>query len=148
MIPFPVSEQLLRYFATHLANENLCGAPQTIKSYLAAVRNMHILLGFPDPRDQSSLPLLKRVQAGISRIRMLRGSQSRVRLPITAQILAQIRTVLDSSAHPHKVVLWAIAAMAFFGFFRLGELLPETPSSFNPTTDLVWGCCSEQSRKS
>ena len=52
---FPVYERLLCYFATYLAKRNL--APQTIKSYLAAVRNAQIAIGLPD-RDQSSMPLL------------------------------------------------------------------------------------------
>ena len=43
--------------------------PQTIKSYLAALRNTQISMGLPVPRDHSSMPLLKRVQAGISRMR-------------------------------------------------------------------------------
>ena len=33
---------------------------------LAAVRNMQISLGLPDPRDHSSLPMLRGVQAGTS----------------------------------------------------------------------------------
>jgi hypothetical protein len=33
---------------------------------------------------------------------------------------------------------WAISTLAFFGFFRLGELLPEK-SSFDPTSQLAWG---------
>lgn len=68
-------------FASFLAGEGL--APQTGKSYLAAVRSMQISLGLPDPREQSSLPILKRMQAGISRARMRKGPKSRVRLPIT-----------------------------------------------------------------
>jgi hypothetical protein len=36
-------------------------------------------------------------------------------------------------------VLWAIATTAFFGFFRLGELLPESARAFNPATGLSWG---------
>lgn len=35
---------------------------------------MQITIGLPDPRQQSSLPLLKRVQAGISHAMMLKGS--------------------------------------------------------------------------
>ena len=30
-------------------------------------------------------------------------------------------------------------ARPFFGFFRLGEQLPEKASTFNPGTDLAWG---------
>ena len=132
-----MSEHLLCYFASYLANAGL--APQTIKSYLSAVRSMQIQLGLPDPRDHSSMPLLKRVQAGIARLRSLSGRQPRTRLPITAPILAQIRAVLDASSHPQKVIIWCVACTAFFGFFRLGELLPGTSSNLDLTTVLAWG---------
>ena len=135
--PFPVTEQLLCSFAAFLADQGL--APQTVKSYLSAVRNPQISLGLPDPRDQSSLPILKRVQARIAQLRMLKGSPPRVRLPITAHILARIQQVLATSSEPDKFLVWAVAAMAFFGFFRLGELLPKSAAHFNMATDLAWG---------
>ena len=138
--PFPLSEQLLCTFAAFLADQGL--APQTIKSYLAAVRNIQISLGFPDPREQSSLRLLKRVQAGISRMRMLEGSSPRIRLPITTHILEEIKSSLDASSNLDRVVLWAIASSAFFEFFRLGKLLPDSFASFNLSTGLVRGGCS------
>ena len=135
--PFPLSEHLLCSFAAYLADQQL--APQTIKSYLSALRNTQISLGLPDPREQSSLPILKRVQAGISRIRMLKGSPPRIRLPITAHILEKIHTALISSSDPDKTAIWAIAATAFFGFFRLGELLPASQTAFHPAKSLAWG---------
>lgn len=134
--PFPLTEPLLCCFAAYLASQDL--APQTVKSYLAAVRNMHISLGFPDLKDHSSLPILKRVQAGIARVRMLKGAAKRVRLPITFQVLASIGDQLKRSQHPEKIVVWAIACTAFFGFFRLGELLPDSTNSFNPVTGINW----------
>ncbi len=70
---------------------------------------------------------------------MTKGAPSKIRLPITASILDRIRESLDSSAHPHKVSLWAIACTAFFGFFRLGELLPDSGVSFNAAVHLAWG---------
>lgn len=100
---------------------------------------MQISLGLPDPREQSSLPILKRVQAGISRARMMRGSPPRIRLPITAHILSQIQQTLSTSASRERLAIWAIATTAFFGFFRLGELLPESAHSFSLATDLAWG---------
>ncbi len=134
--PFPVYERLLCYFATYLAKRNL--APQTIKSYLAAVRNAQIAMGLPDPRDQSSMPLLKRVQAGISRIRLQAGKSAKTtRLPITFDILRRICTAWSST--PDRVVLCAVATLAFFGFFRLGELLPASRSAWKAGTDLAWG---------
>ena len=134
--PFSVTEQLLCYYSAYLADQGL--APQTCRSYLAAVRSMQISLGLPDPRDHSSMPILKRVQAGIRRLRMQQEAQPRVRLPITLEVLAKMQQHLQASDHPHRRVLWAISTTAFFGFFRLGELLPET-TSFNPATHLAWG---------
>ena len=134
--PFPVTEQLPCSFAAFLADQGL--APQTVKSYLSAVRNSQISLGLPDPRHQSSLPILKRVQAGIARLRMLKGSPPWVRLPITAHILARIQQALAASSDPDKYLVWAVAATAFF-FFHLGELLPESAAHFNMATDLAWG---------
>ena len=132
--PFPITEQTLCYFATYLASSDL--SPQTIRTYLAAVRNMHISLGFPDPRDQSSLPLLKRVQAGIQRVQAMKpGRRGRVRLPVTPRILELLRGHWESTQHPEKLVLWAAATLCFAGFFRSGELLS------TPTTQhcLSWG---------
>lgn len=136
-VPFPVSEYLLCCFASFLADEGL--APQTGKAYLAAVRSMQISLGLPDPREQSSMPMLKRVQAGISRARLRKGTPSRIRLPITGHLLEKMRVALDKSSHPNKILVWAIAATAFFGFFRLGELLPESARGIDPAVSLMWG---------
>ena len=141
--PFPLTEHLLCSFVAFLADQGL--APQTGKSYLAALRSMQISLGLPDPRDQSSLPILKRVLAGISRARAQSGLQPRIRLPITIQVLARINTALSESSRRDKVVLWAVAASAFFGFFRLGELLPVSTTAFNPSTQLSWGDVSVDS---
>ncbi len=60
--PFPLTEGLLCTYAAFLDDQHL--SPQTIKSNLAALRNWQISLGLPNPRDNSSLPMLKRVQAG------------------------------------------------------------------------------------
>ena len=74
--PFPATEQLLCSF---LANEGL--TPQTGKSLsCGSSQYANITLRLPDPRESSSLPVLKRVQAGISRVRMFKGSASRIRL--------------------------------------------------------------------
>ena len=136
MDPFPVSEMVLCSFAASLADQGL--SPQTIKSYLAGVRNVQLSLGLPDPRAQSSLPILHRVQAGISRA-SLGTTSARVRLPITPPLLRQICRCLEATMHSERVVLWAICSLAFFGCFRLGELLLESSPSFDRRRHLAWG---------
>jgi hypothetical protein len=143
--PFPVSEFLLCAFAAYLADQNL--SPQTIKSYLAAIRNTQLSLGLPDPREQSSLPILKRVQAGISRSRLGRGQMSKVRLPITAPTLRRIKRQLDTGAYRDSLVFWAVCCTAYFGFFRLGELLLPSAAGFNPKLHLAWGAVAVDSRE-
>ena len=83
--------------------------------------------------------LLKRVQAGIARLRMLKGTAPRVRLPITPHVLSRIHKFLSSSSDQDKTVILAVATTAFFRFFQLGELLPTSAAAFNATTDLAWG---------
>ena len=90
-------------------------------------------------RDQSSLPILKRVLAGIARSRLTRRVPLRVRLPITAPILAQLHGNLTQSSRPDRVLIWAVAATAFFCFVRLGELLVDAPKNYSPATKLSWG---------
>ena len=51
----------------------------------------------------------------------------------------RMRVSLSASSNPEKVVIWAVACSAFFGFFRLGELLPDSVNSFNPALGLAWG---------
>ena len=135
--PFPVTEKLLCYFASALANDGL--APQTIKGYLAAVRSMQISLGLPPPRDQSSLPLLKRVIDGIRRQRVIGGKPTRTRLPITVTVLRRMQGTLSTANNLDGTAFWAIATSAFFGFFRLGELLIETETSYHQHLHLSWG---------
>ena len=67
-LPFPVTEDLLCSFAAFLAEDGL--APQT---YLSAIRNTQISLGFP---EQSAMARLKRVLAGIRRVRSRTGPPS------------------------------------------------------------------------
>ncbi len=143
--PFPVTEMLLCSFAVHLAEQGL--APQTIKGYLSAVRNIQLSLGLPDPREKSSLPVLKRVQAGIQRVRATKGPPSQLRLPITAAVLEQIGAHMRQSNLPQKDMLWAVCCTAFFGFFRLGELLPVSQASISLSTSLMWGDIAVDSLK-
>ena len=129
--PFPMSEKLLCSFAAYLAEQNM--SHQTIKTYLSAVRDAHISFGFPDFRSADNLPRLERIQAGIRRVQAQKGLKKRVRLPITPQILDGLRR--HWAANQEGRLLWAVASLCFFGFFRLGELLATVPDS---PSSLVW----------
>ena len=124
--PLPVSQHLLCLFISHL---HMCGLSHaTIKTYLSAVRHMHIANGLKEPKI-AQMPKLKLVEKGIKR----RGAETctkRERLPITPSILTQLRALWAPRAREYEsILMWAVCCTAFFGFFRLGELLETTPHS-------------------
>ena len=144
--PFPVSESILCYFVASLARQGL--APATIKTYLSGVRHAQIMRGFEEPRQHSTLPRLHLLQAGVKRVRFQQGiPQARQRLPILPSHLRQIRAVWSSSPDPDVLMLWAVVTLAFFGFFRSGEITVPSVTAFNPTLHLCWGDVSVDSRE-
>ena len=78
----------------------------------------------------------RRVPLGPCVVAHVRGSMERSLVPPP---LRQAHQFMFSSTNQERVVVWAIACTAFFGFFRHGDMLPEAPRSFNPATDLAWG---------
>ena len=84
--------------------------------------------------------MLKRVQAGIQRVQSMKGSKRpRIRLPITSHIMRRLRQHWIGSQHPEGCLLWAVASLCFFGFFRSGELVVASESGFNSAVHLGWG---------
>eukprot|EP00731_Ephydatia_muelleri_P000369 Em0001g369a len=153
-LPFSITiKELLPIMANDLADDlsrnNLSSflskvpalkGSQTIKVYLSAIRSMQLSLGLPLPREESSLPVLKRVLDGIRRTRASECRAPRIRLPITVGVLRQIHTALGAGiSEPDGLAFWAIATSAFFGFFRLGELLMGSETEYSPANHLSWG---------
>lgn len=75
--PLPVSQAVLCLFISHLANLGLANA--TIKTYLAAIRHLHISMDLPEPRS-TPIPELALVERGIRRVKSSERS-TRNRLP-------------------------------------------------------------------
>ena len=97
----------------------------------------HIALGFPDPRAHSAMPRLDRIQAGVRRVLASRGKKKATRLPLTPVILERMRQHWASCGDENWQLYWATAAICYFGFFRLGELILPTDA---PNRALLnWG---------
>ena len=102
--PLPTSESILCRYVAFLPKDNL--KHQTIKTYLSAVRHMHIVAGKGDPFKED-MPLLEYTMRGIKGDQARNSeSVSRTRLPITPAILLQLRKVCerDASNPTHYVV--------------------------------------------
>ena len=78
------------------------------------------------------MSMLKQVQAGIQR---LQGRDQTIKRRI------RLRQHWDQRVGVDKYLLWAVAALCFFGFSRLGELLIASSSDEGEPTHsrLLWG---------
>lgn len=131
--PFPLSQSLLCYFVSYLADQGL--STGTIKVYLSALRHKQVALGFPDPQH-ATMPKLKVIINGVTRAKSKQPAtlREKPRLPITPAILQQVWS--RDNTDPDKIMLWAVCTTAFFGFFRMGELTVPTSSAFDPSSHL------------
>ena len=120
--PTPTSEQLLCRFVSSLAESNT--SHNTIKVYLAAVRQLHVQHGHRMPSGDHMLRL-NQVLRGIKTRKASEGDQGsrQPRLPITPKTLRQIKATWEKDhINKDKVMLWAAFTLCFFSFMRSREL--------------------------
>lgn len=112
---YPTNEITLCYFATFLAKTV---QHSTIKVYLAAVKNDHLL-------HNTELPLhsFKRLHYLLRGIKRFQGTSQFVRKPITLLQLDSFFAQLQpfSAGNSDSKMLWAAICLAFFGFMRISE---------------------------
>lgn len=123
--PLPATESLLCRFVSQLANEKL--SHSTIKGYLSGVRHLHVAEGYGDPHI-SDMARLEQVLRGIKRARSSDCSR-RERLPVTPAILGLLQKAWKGAESGQ--MLWAVAALCFFGFQRSGEVTIPTDEGYN-----------------
>ena len=131
----PASEGTLIYFTSHLARTV---RHSTIKTYLAAVRNLHISCGHGDPL--MGRLLLKKVLRGILRYQ---GQCRSLPQPVTPGTLIAIRPILEAwLGEVDFSMIWAAFTLAFYGFLRCSEFTYPGVHSFCPQFDLGTDCVS------
>ena len=115
IVPFPASSLTLQYFCAHIAFQV---SHKTIKVCLSGVQLEYLERGLPDPTDDELLRLL------CKGIYQSQGDTSRLRLPITINILKVLKTQLrikSSYTLLEKRLLWSTFTPAFYGFLRASE---------------------------
>ena len=134
----PISEATTITFILWLANERKAKAA-TINSYLAGVRQLHIMKGLEAPQLRTGL--VKLALKGKAHIDAAeRRSQGRAtRQPITPDILLLLKARLKSSnmSALDKRLIWVVCTASFFGAFRGAELLCRSEKVFDPAYTLL-----------
>lgn len=109
-------EQLVLDYLVHCSS-NETKAPGTIKLRLAAIRSMHLTLGYPDP-----LAHMPRVPLALAGLRRRYGTKER-RMPVTPDMLKWLGDHLQYGRSPEAGLLWGALTLGFFFLLRASEYL-------------------------
>ena len=99
-----------------IAYAALFNKPSTMKSYLLAVRSLHVVNGSENPFENKP-----RIQLVLRGIKPLTGNRWQLRCPITPELLLVIRSRLNLSLYDH-CLLWASCCLHFLAFLGLESL--------------------------
>ena len=132
--PNPIKEMTLLLFIAYLAEGGL--AYTFIKLYLSAICSMHVTCGHHLVISQHLTPYLEQVMHGIKK-KQLKSGTNHERLPITADLMQQIYSVLSHNIHDYNsVLMWAACCTAFFGLLRCNEFTVPLTNDYDPTVHL------------
>ena len=107
----------------------------TIKVYISAIRNLHVASRQHQHFANQLTPRLEQVLHGIKREQAY-SLPAKVRLPITTQIMQQIKQLLLKCPHSYSNILtWVLCCTAIFGF---SEFTVPQEHKYDPTVHLSY----------
>ena len=107
------SETLLHQYVSYLAMQNIMHS--SIKVYLSAIRHLHIENNMPDPHIKHGK--IRAGGKGVKRDQAHELPNQHTRLPITADLLRQMKSILMKNHKDEDNMIWAAMCLCYFVFF-------------------------------
>jgi len=111
----------------------------TINSYLAGIRQLHVMKGMGEPDLRAGRVKLLLTGKKNMDIMEKKSNPGVGRVPVTLELMQLIKATLRESTLPaqEKLLTWTICCLAFNGCFRIHELLCRDETSFDPRLSLL-----------
>ena len=134
----PMNTEKIIIFLSWLLEERRI-KPNSAESYLAGLRQLHLIKGLAIPTIRTDM--IKTILKGAKHRTWLEeklNPQSK-RLPMSLSALNLLGLELNQTdmGKADKRLIWTVSLIAFFGSFRMGELLTESEEHFDPSQDLL-----------
>ena len=134
----PPSESDMVFLATYLINKKL--SVTTIRTYLAGIRFYLLSMGVATPPKLP--PLAEQLIVGLQKQARDPSeiARKKTRRSITVEMLKLLQHAIACKSDWsdfEKCLYWAVILNAWWGAFRIGELLPKTKNSFDPKSSLL-----------
>ena len=136
-LSFPLSQEFINSYINWLVLEkNL--KYTTVSSYLSSLNSVLKLKGLDSPNLDSFMT--KTLLRGGKTVTILNQNPRPTRKVMTLDLLKILGHEIANSdwAKDSKRVFWSASCVLFFGSFRIGEILSDKESSFDPTSCLLW----------
>jgi len=137
-LTWPLKHEIINGFVTWCFEKKELSY-KTTKTYLTHLNSIQKLLGFK--KFNQNKYNLKTLLKGFKNGENLRVNYKRKRETIDFKNLNKIKTAISNldEGKIFKKCLWSACSTAFFGCFRMGELLPKSETTVDKKFDLLWG---------
>ena len=138
LMTFPLTNQNVIRFI-HWLFESRKVSSSTVNSYLAGLRQLHLVNGVEIPLLRP--PIVAQLLEGKKNVEVILARQGRKqkRLPVTLNVMKLLKSEIKRTdrSQVDKALLWAVCTIAFNGCLRIHELLARKETEFDPEFTLL-----------
>lgn len=129
----PMNTEKIIIFLSWLLEERRI-KPNSAESYLAGLRQLHLIKGLAIPTIRTDMikTILKGAKHRTWLEEKLNPPSKRLPMSLSALNLLGLELNQTDMGKADKRLIWTVSLIAFFGSFRMGELLTESEEHFDP----------------